>query len=211
MGQAMPQGHTPKPAITVLVGALGGLLVGLTSVGSGSIIIVCLMLLYPTMRGAELVGTDLAQAVPLVASAAITHIVFGDFQLGLTSSVLIGAIPGVYVGARFSSIAPDGVIRPALVYVLLASSLKLLNVSTVALAVFLVAFALVGLPVWGAIDAAGRPEHEWREAGLDRRRWVNLQAVGAPFGVGFPAAVAYFAKTRRRLEAAGARVENPLT
>src|SRR5437867_3820695 len=99
-----------RPVVTVLVGAVGGLLVGLTSVGSGSIIIVCLMLLYPSLRGAELVGTDLIQAVPLVASAAIMHIFFGDFQLGLTASVLLGSIPGVYLGARVSSKAPDGVI-----------------------------------------------------------------------------------------------------
>ena len=83
---------------TILVGAVGGLLVGLTSVGSGSIIIVCLMLLYPRLRGAELVGTDLVQAVPLVTSAAIAHILFGDFQLGLTASVLLGSIPGCTSG-----------------------------------------------------------------------------------------------------------------
>ncbi|MBI3647461.1 MAG: sulfite exporter TauE/SafE family protein [Actinobacteria bacterium] len=208
-GEAAERDYVVKPAATVAVGAIGGLLVGLTSVGSGSIIIVCLMLLYPRLRGAELVGTDLVQAVPLVASAAIMHIFFGDFQLGLTSSVLLGSIPGVYIGARLSSKAPDGLIRPALVYVLLASSLKLLNVSTVALGIFLVAFALVALPIWGAIDAAGRPEGDWKAAGLDRRRWVGLQAVGAPFGLGFAAAVAYFAKTRPQLEAASIRAEGP--
>ena len=98
--------------LTIFIGVVGGMLVGLTSVGSGSIIIVCLMLTYPQLRGAQLVGTDLVQAVPLVTSAALAHILVGDFELGLTSSILIGALPAVYVGARCSSRAPDGVIRP---------------------------------------------------------------------------------------------------
>ena len=89
------------------------MLVGLTSVGSGSIIIVCLMLTYPQLRGAQLVGTDLVQAVPLVTSAAIAHMLVGDFELGLTTSILIGALPAVYFGARLSSKAPDGIIRPS--------------------------------------------------------------------------------------------------
>ena len=92
---------------TLLFGAVGGLLVGLTSVGSGSIVIVCLMMLYPSMRAGQLVGTDLVQAVPLVTSAAIAHIIVGDFELGLTLSILIGAIPAVYLGARVSTVAPD--------------------------------------------------------------------------------------------------------
>src|SRR5207244_13410122 len=101
--------HVRIPA-TLLVGALGGLLVGLTSVGSGSIIIVCLMLLYPELRGAQLVGTDLIQAIPLVGAASLGQILVGNFQLGLTASLLIGALPMVYVGARLSAKAPDGVI-----------------------------------------------------------------------------------------------------
>ena len=73
--------------VTLLIGAVGGMLVGLTSVGSGSIVIVCLMLTYPTLRGAQLVGTDLVQAVPLVTAAALAHILVGDFELGLTTSM----------------------------------------------------------------------------------------------------------------------------
>ena len=101
----------------------------MTSVGSGSLIIIALMALYPTLKASELVGTDLVQAVPLVASAALGHILFGDFKMDLTTSLLIGCIPGVWVGAHLSARAPGGLVRRALAFVLLASALKLLNVS----------------------------------------------------------------------------------
>jgi hypothetical protein len=78
----------------------------------------------------ELVGTDLVQAIPLVSSAALGHLLFGDFKLGLSASILIGSIPGVFLGALLSARAPDHVIRPALMVVLLGSSLKLLGAST---------------------------------------------------------------------------------
>jgi uncharacterized membrane protein YfcA len=191
-----------RVVITVIVGAVGGLLVGLTSVGSGSIIIVCLMLIYPELRGSQLVGTDLVQAVPLVTSAALAHIIVGDFELGLTTSILIGALPAVYVGARLSSRAPDGIIRPMLVFVLLASSLKLLDVSTGVLGFILLAFILIGLAVWGAVDAASHPERTWERVGRPRRTWIRWQAYGAPFGLGFAVACAYFAKVRPALIAA---------
>jgi uncharacterized membrane protein YfcA len=115
---------------TLLIGALGGLVVGIASVGSGSLIIVLLLLLYPRIRLSELVGTDLVQAVPLIASAAIGHLLFGDFRLALTASILVGSLPGVYLGARFSSRAPDHVIRPALTVVLATTALKLLGMPT---------------------------------------------------------------------------------
>jgi uncharacterized protein len=184
---------------TLLIGAVGGLLVGLTSVGSGSIIIVCLMLLYPELRGAQLVGTDLVQAVPLVGSAALAHILVGDFQLALTASILIGSLPAVYFGARLSAKAPDGVIRPALVFVLLASALKLLNVPNVGLGLILLAVIFVGFPIWGAVDAAAHPQPVWDAADLPRKSWIGRQGFGAPFLVGFVFAVMYFAKVRPKL------------
>jgi hypothetical protein len=204
-----PYAHTEikvRRVPTLVVGVVGGTLVGLTSVGSGSIIIVCLMMLYPSLRGAELVGTDLVQAIPLVAAAALAHMIIGDFVVGLTASILIGAIPGVYVGARLSSKAPDGVIRPALIYVLLASGLKLVGLSTPMLGVYLVAFPLVALPIWGAIDAARRPESEWEATGLNRGTWVGVQAIGAFFLVGFFAAIGYFWRKRPALQAVAAVV-----
>ena len=88
---------------TVLVGVAGGLIVGMTSVGSGSLIIIALLARHPTLNANRLVGTDLVQAVPLVASAPLGHYLFGDFSFAVTTSLLLGAIPGVYVGARYSS------------------------------------------------------------------------------------------------------------
>jgi uncharacterized membrane protein YfcA len=188
-------------APTVAVGLVGGLLVGLTSVGSGSIVIIALMLLYPMLRGAELVGTDLVQAIPLVAAAAIAHILVGDFQLSLTASILIGSIPAVWFGARVSSRAPDGVIRPLLVFVLAASGLKLLGLPTNVLGLVLLLFALVGFALWGAFDAAQHPKLQWEALGIPKRSWVTRQLYLAPVGVGAAYAGAYFAKIRPQLEA----------
>src|SRR5579871_3438951 len=130
---------------TLLIGIVGGLVVGLTSVGSGSLIIIALLMLYPRMQLSELVGTDLVQAVPLVASAAIGHLLFGNFKLGLTVSILIGSVPGVFAGARFSSRAPDYVIRPSLAIVLLLSGLKLVGASNMLLALITPVSLALGL------------------------------------------------------------------
>jgi len=91
-----------KPIPTLLIGIVGGLIVGVTSVGSGSLIIIMLLMLYPRMKLSELVGTDLVQAVPLVTSAALGHLFFGSFKLGLTASILIGSVPGAGVTGRGS-------------------------------------------------------------------------------------------------------------
>jgi uncharacterized protein len=117
-----------RPVATVAIGAIGGLLVGITSVGSGSLMLVALALLYPDLSTRELVGTDLIQAVPLVASATLGHLMFGSVDFHLATSVLLGALPGVYLGARLSSRAPDRVVRPVLATVLAGSGLKLLGV-----------------------------------------------------------------------------------
>jgi uncharacterized protein len=132
----------------VLIGVIGGLVVGMTSVGSGSLMIVLLMLLYPALSTNSLVGTDLVQAIPLVVSAAIGHLFFGDLQIALTASLLAGSIPGVYIGARVSSRAPDRVIRPVLVVVLIVSALKLLGASNVVVLSVLCGTALGALVVF---------------------------------------------------------------
>jgi uncharacterized membrane protein YfcA len=191
-----------RPLPTVVIGVVGGLVVGMTSVGSGSLMIVMLLLLYPMLRSSELVGTDLVQAIPLVASAAAGHLLFGDFQVGLTASLLVGSIPGVYLGARLSSRANDAVIRPALVLVLVASGLKLLGVDNLQLGLLVLALVLLAVPVWGALDATMHPEPAWAGAPVGRRMAVGVQLAGAPLGLGFVAALAYFGLVRPRLATA---------
>ena len=150
----LPADATRRPAVqvrvlpTVLVGVVGGLVVGMTSVGSGSLIIIALLVLYPVLQANQLVGTDLVQAVPLVAAAAAGHLLYGDFQLGVTASLLVGCIPGVYLGARLSAQAPGGLVRRALALVLLSSGLKLVGLSTTALAWVLICFAVLGSLGW---------------------------------------------------------------
>jgi uncharacterized membrane protein YfcA len=128
-----------KPVLTLLLGAAGGLIVGMTSVGSGSLMIVALMFLYPALSGRRLVGTDLVQSVPLVAAAALGQVLFGQVQLGLTVSLVIGAVPAVYVGSRISAGATNRWLRPAIAVVLLGSGLKLVQASNLTTAAILAA------------------------------------------------------------------------
>jgi uncharacterized membrane protein YfcA len=122
-----------RPVATLIVGLIGGLMVGFTSIGSGSVIIVSLVLLHPGLRPSELVGTDLVQAIPLVAAALAGHLVFGVVDLGLSGGLLLGALPGVYLGAKATVRLPPGVVRSALGVLLLGSALALWHVPTAVL------------------------------------------------------------------------------
>jgi uncharacterized membrane protein YfcA len=119
-----------RPVPTVLIGMTGGLVVGLTSVGSGSLMIVLLLFTYPALSAGRLVGTDLAQAVPLTAAAALGALAFGHVEFGVTASIIVGSVPAVLIGSLLSSRAPDRYIRPAITFVILASGLKYVGVPT---------------------------------------------------------------------------------
>lgn len=116
-----------KPVPTVLVGALGGLLVGITSVGSGSVIMIALITLYPTLSAVKLVGSDLVQAVPLVLAAALANIFTHGLDLALTIPLIIGSVPGTLLGARIAPKVPTSLIRRSLVVVLSMSGFALLD------------------------------------------------------------------------------------
>ncbi len=164
-----------KKAPTLAIGASIGFIVGITSVGSGTLVIILLLFLYPRLRGSQMVGTDLAQAIPMVGSAALAHILFGDFALGLTASILIGSIPGVLIGATVSSYAPTLFLRVVLGAVLLVSGLKLLTVPTPVLGLVLV-ISVIGLfGAWVVVRLRGRVHHEAldfssRNVGVDMQR-----------------------------------------
>jgi uncharacterized membrane protein YfcA len=143
------------PTRTFAIGLFGGTMVGLTSVGSGSLMMVLLLMLYPRLTAKQLVGTDLVQAVPLVISAAAGHLLFGDVHLDLTGSLLVGAIPGVFIGAHVSSRAPDRLIRPILPIILVPSAMKMLGADV--LSVGIVAGFMVALAVILAISQSRTP------------------------------------------------------
>jgi uncharacterized protein len=118
------------PARTVAIGMIGGIVVGMTSVGSGSLMIVLLLFLYPALGANQLVGTDLSQALPLTAAAALGALTFGHVEFAVTTSLIIGSVPAVLVGSVLSSRAPDRYIRPAITFVIFASGLKYVGVGT---------------------------------------------------------------------------------
>ena len=201
-GHPTEQPFEIKRLPTVIIGILGGLVVGMTSVGSGSLIIVMLLIVYPMIGMRRLVGTDLVQAVPLVGSAALGHLLFGDFKLSLTASLLLGSIPGVYLGAKVSSRANDALVRAALAVVLLASGLRLVGMDTRQVGLIVLGLVLVALPVWGMVDAALQADERWVACGRNKRLFVGLQAAGAPLGFGFLVALVYFGLVRPKVAAA---------
>lgn len=148
---------------TVALGALGGLMVGMTSVGAGSLILTLLLVLYPTLKPSQLVGTDLVQAIPLVAAASVGHLMYGQVSLGVTGSMLLGAIPGAFIGAQISSRAPGGVIRRALAVLLMASGLKLLGVPTEGVLIATGGAVVIGPLAWAMLKRRYQPSAQQPE------------------------------------------------
>ncbi|WP_163833729.1 sulfite exporter TauE/SafE family protein [Spartinivicinus ruber] len=110
--------------ITLIMGALLGTLVTLSSVGAGAIGTALLMVLYPQLTGVKIVGTDLAHAVPLTFIAGIGHVWLGNVDFGLLVSLLVGSIPAIYIGSRLGAHLPEKVMHPVLASTLLALGVK---------------------------------------------------------------------------------------
>jgi uncharacterized membrane protein YfcA len=115
-----------RPLVTIVVGAAVGFLVGLTSVGSGTLIIVSLAFMFPRLGPRELVGTDIFQAFMLLASGVIGYLLSGTINWPMVLLLLIGSLPGVFLGSRLSKYIPDNILRPLLASVLAFSGWKLL-------------------------------------------------------------------------------------
>lgn len=140
-----------RPVATVGVGMVGGLLVGITSVGAGSLIMVSLLLLYPTLTPVRLVGTDLVQAIPLVIAAAASHMMVTGVTWSILIPLLVGGMPGTYIGARLANWVPPGVIRRGIVIVLSLTGLALIGVPPALVGILGAAMLILGPLLWGAV------------------------------------------------------------
>jgi uncharacterized membrane protein YfcA len=132
-----------RPLPTVAVGALGGFMVGLTSVGAGSLILVLMVMLYPTLRNDQLVGTDLAQSIPLTLSATLGTLLFSHVNFALTTSIIIGSVPAVVIGSLLSSRSNGFFLRRVITGVVLVSGLKYVGASPIVLGFAILALALL--------------------------------------------------------------------
>lgn len=140
-----------RPLPTLLIGAVGGLLVGITSVGSGSLIMVCLVLLYPALSAKRLVGTDLVQAIPLVFAASVSHVLVSGIEWQVLLPLILGGSPGTYLGARLASVVPQSVTRRGIAMVLTLTGLAMLGVNPVWVGIAGAAMVILGPVGWGML------------------------------------------------------------
>ncbi len=115
-----------RRALTIVLGATVGFLVGLTSVGSGSLIAASLVMVYPELPLRRVVGTDIFHAMLLSAAAGLLNLWLGTVDLKLLGSLLVGSIPGVWLGSHMAVRVPDRILRPILASLLLAIGYKLI-------------------------------------------------------------------------------------
>lgn len=125
------QNRPPRPEdqvmrLTILLGAVLGVLVSLSSVGAGALGMTMLLILYPTLPTSRLVGSDIAHAVPLTLIAGAGHWLLGSIDFSLLGSLLIGSIPGVITGSLIANRVPDRVLRPILAATLAVVGFKLI-------------------------------------------------------------------------------------
>ncbi|HEY9064087.1 MAG TPA: sulfite exporter TauE/SafE family protein [Burkholderiaceae bacterium] len=116
-----------KPAITVAAGALLGVLVSLSSVGAGAIGVTLILVLYPRLPTQRVVGTDIAHAVPLTLVAGIGHATLGNVDWGLLGALLVGSLPGIWIGANLTKLLPERWTRAALCLSLVTAGLKVIH------------------------------------------------------------------------------------
>jgi hypothetical protein len=129
-GQSGPSGENPihkSPAwLTSLLGFFVGFLVSLTSVGSGSVIVACLVVLYPGLSMRRIVGSDILHALILVGISALGHLGLGSIDVPLLGALLAGSLPGVWIGSKMSSVVPERILQPLLATTLFFLGYKLL-------------------------------------------------------------------------------------
>jgi uncharacterized protein len=113
---------------TILIGAVLGAVVSLTSVGAGALGVTALLLLYPVLPFPRIVGSDIAHAVPLTFVAGAGHMALGNVDFSLLGGLLVGSLPGIYIGSRLSSRVPEAGLRALLCVLLLVAAFKMFSI-----------------------------------------------------------------------------------
>jgi uncharacterized membrane protein YfcA len=116
-----------RPALTVVCGLVLGVLVSLSSIGAGAIGATLIMLLYPRLRPHQIVGTDIAHAVPLTLVAGIGHATLGHVDWVLLGALLVGSIPGIWIGAQMTRRMPERFVRALLCMALVTAGVKVIS------------------------------------------------------------------------------------
>ena len=156
---------TNRKILVVIAGLFVGVLVGITSVGSGTLIAASLVLLFPAMYPRRLVGTDLVQAVPMLVVGALIHWGVGDIDLAVLIPLLVGQIPGVWLGARISSRYDGQALRILLLVLIGASGLALIGLPAMWVGIIVaVASLVVGVPILRQSISDRRAEAEDQSA-----------------------------------------------
>ena len=118
--------HRHQAPVTVAVGAILGVLVSISSVGAGALGVAALYFLYPRLQAVRIVGTDIAHAVPLTLVAGVGHWLLGNVDWSLLGALLLGSLPGIWVGSHISAKVPDRILRPILASMLVLIGAKLI-------------------------------------------------------------------------------------
>ena len=116
-----------KPLMTVACGLILGVLVSLSSIGAGAIGATLIMLLYPRLPSHRVVGTDIAHAVPLTLVAGIGHATLGHVDWALLAALLVGSIPGIWLGSQLTRKMPDRLVRTLLCISLVSAGIKVIS------------------------------------------------------------------------------------
>jgi uncharacterized membrane protein YfcA len=114
------------PALTIATGVVLGVLVSLSSVGAGALGVTALLFLYPKLAAQRIVASDLAHAVPLTLVAGMGHWMFGSVNWVLLLSLLVGSLPGIYIGSHLSGFIPERLLRVLLIVMLSLIGVKLI-------------------------------------------------------------------------------------
>jgi uncharacterized protein len=126
--QRKDRARAVSPWRTVLIGAILGGVVSLTSVGAGALGVTALLLLYPLLPFPRIVGSDIAHAVPLTFVAGAGHMAMGNVDFALLGGLLVGSLPGIYVGSKLSSRVPEAGLRALLCVLLLIAAFKMFSI-----------------------------------------------------------------------------------